>query len=483
MQKVKILLTGATGSMGKEGLIELYKCKDMYDIVLLARPSEKNIKSLKKYENDKSVSIVWGDLTNYNDVLKAVEQVDIVLHVAAFVSPEADRNPKIAWKINYGGTKNIVDAICSLQKTKDIKLVYIGTVAETGNRPVPVHWGRVGDPILPSAYDYYAVSKIAAERLVIESSIKQWVSLRQTGILHHGIMGVDDGIGYHQPINNHLEWITSHDSGVLLANVCRNGIPEDFWGNVYNIGGGAACRATAYEFTTKLYGLLGVDFKKISEPNWYALRNFHGQFYLDSDKLNDYLDFRSEGLDDFVEQMKKKLPFSSKILKFMPLNYVKENVMKKTAMSENSPLYWLEHNIEGKIAAFFGTKEKWKEIKDWEHFEIIKDPPHIVLDHGYDENKNDSDLDLADVQAAAKFRGGQCTSVKMNKGDLSAKLEFKCACGHEFEASPKLILKTGHWCEECSAAPWRYDEIAKTNPFIAQVYYADHEKNENNIYE
>lgn len=483
MQKIKILLTGATGSMGKEGLIALYKCKDIYDIVLFSRPSKKNIKSLKKYAHDNSVSIVWGDLTHYDDVLKAIEQVDIVLHVAAFVSPEADRNPKMAWKINYGGTKNIVDAICALQKTKDIKLVYIGTVAETGNRPVPVHWGRVGDPILPSAYDYYAVSKIAAERLVIESAIKHWVSLRQTGILHHGIMGVDDGIGYHQPINNHLEWVTAHDSGVLLANVCKNDISEAFWGNVYNIGGGAACRATAYEFTTKLYGLLGVDFKKLSEPSWFALRNFHGQFYLDSDELNDYLNFRSEGLDDFVEQMKKKLPLSSKLLKFMPLRYVKEHVMKKTALRENGPLYWLENNIEGKVAAFFGTKEKWKEIADWAHFDIINDPPHIVLDHGYDENKNASELDLVDVQGAALFRGGKCTSVKMNKGDLTTKLEFECAYGHKFMASPKLILKTGHWCEACSAPPWRYDEISKTNPFIAQVYYADHEKDENNIYE
>ena len=30
-------------------------------------------------------------------------------------------------------------------------------------------------------FDYYAVSKIAAERYVIESGLKYWVSLRQTG--------------------------------------------------------------------------------------------------------------------------------------------------------------------------------------------------------------------------------------------------------------------------------------------------------------
>jgi len=47
----------------------------------------------------------------------------------------------------------------------------------------PIHWGRVGDPIKPSIFDYYAVSKIASERLVIESRLEYWVSLRQTGIM------------------------------------------------------------------------------------------------------------------------------------------------------------------------------------------------------------------------------------------------------------------------------------------------------------
>ena len=37
-------------------------------------------------------------------------------------------------------------------------------------------------------------------------------------------------------------------------------------------------------------------------------------------------------------------------------------------------------------------------------------------------------------------------------------------------ASPKLVLKGGHWCEKCEASPWNYDEIAKKNPFFAQVW-------------
>ena len=54
-----------------------------------------------------------------------------------------------------------------------------------------------------------------------------------------------------------------------------------------------------------------------------------------------------------------------------------------------------------------------------------------------------------------------------------------------FEASPALILLGGHWCPECyiPQKKWDYDQIAKTNPFFAQVWYPNHTKEEHNTYE
>ncbi|NLY81546.1 MAG: NAD-dependent epimerase/dehydratase family protein [Clostridiales bacterium] len=482
MNQKRILLTGSTGSMGKESFKQLYEYKFKFHIVLLIRPSKKNIKMMKKYKNDPAVTIIWGDLTDYDDVLKAVSLSDVILHVAALVSPAADKHPDLAWKINYGGTENIVKAIKSQPNPDLIKLVYIGTIAETGNRSVPVHWGRIGDPIVPSLYDYYAVSKIAAERLVIESALKNWVSLRQTGILHLDILGVDDGISYHQPINNHLEWVTAHDSGKLMVACCSDDLPQDFWRNVYNIGGGSTCRLRSYEFTKTLYQMLGVEYEQLADPNWYATRNFHGHWYLDSDRLDDITHFRSESFEDFLVQLEKAIPFSMKLLKYMPLNYVKEKVMKKTPMSKNGPLYWIENNIENKINAFFGSREKWENIPGWDKFKLIDDTNYIILNHGYDETKSDESLDIHEMNKAAIFRGGKCLSKTMITGDLTTKLKWRCAYGHKFEASPLLVLKAGHWCNVCSAPKWNYDEIAKTNPFISQVWHADHEKEKNNTY-
>ncbi len=282
------------------------------------------------------------------------------------------------------------------------------------------------------------------------------------------------------PLDNHMDWATARDSGRLLLNSCSEDVPGDFWRNVYNIGGGDSCRLTAYQFLDTAYGLMGVDFRELEDPNWYATRNFHGQWYYDSDQLNDYLHFRSESVEDVFERIRKKLPLSMRILKYLPKKWVKEKIMRKQALRGDTPLNWIENNKEDKINAFFGSKEKWEQIPGWEEFVAVVDRPHKKLDHGYDEEKDMSEFSLEDMQQAAEFRGGKCLSGNVNMDDLHGKLKWSCAQGHEYEASPFLVLKTGHWCPECMKPPWNFDEQARSNPFLAQMWYADHELDEDN---
>ena len=122
------------------------------------RDSEKNRNILKSYTETPGLEIVWGDLNNYDDVLKCVKGCDLIFHIAAFVSPAADYYQKQAMKVNYGSTRNIINEIYELGQQERTRLVYIGTVAETGDRMPPVHWGRVGDPIKPSMFDYYGTA-------------------------------------------------------------------------------------------------------------------------------------------------------------------------------------------------------------------------------------------------------------------------------------------------------------------------------------
>nr|WP_240950348.1 NAD(P)H-binding protein [Novosphingobium sp. ERN07] len=187
--------------MGRATLAELVIRADRFKVRALVRPEERNHPVVKRLDGHPAVEWVWGDLTNADDMRRGVAGVDQVLHIGGLVSPLADHHPELTMKVNVGGARNIVDAIKAAGQAETTALVYIGTVAQTGHRNAPVHWGRTGDPIKISRYDQYAVSKTEAEAIVAQSGLKNWVSLRQTGIAHPDIRKTFDPIIFHNPFN------------------------------------------------------------------------------------------------------------------------------------------------------------------------------------------------------------------------------------------------------------------------------------------
>ncbi|MGN0542711.1 MAG: NAD-dependent epimerase/dehydratase family protein [Acutalibacteraceae bacterium] len=491
--KQKVFLTGATGGMGYESLKQMAQDTDKYDILILARPSEKNKKLLAPYAGKKGIDIRWGDLTDYKTVFDCVKDCGIVLHIAAFVSPQADYYPKKAMQANYGSTKNIIEAIKEQGRADEVKFVYIGTVAETGDRMPPIHWGRVGDPIKPSMFDYYAVSKVAAERYVIESGLKYWVSLRQTGIIGPAMSKIRDAIMFHNCFDNVLEYVSDRDSGRLMRNLSlfdsENTLPEEFWGHIYNIGGGESCRVDTFTMFKKLYGDIGINkLSYILDPKAQATRNFHGHYYLDSDKLENYLHFRQDSMqyyyDCYLQQLGATAAASKAICKLPGgqrlMGFIMKKMFDKLAYTEHGTKHFIKDNVEDHIDAYWGSRKAWEalpeSIDDMEHFSDWDKV--ILLDHGYDESKPESELTIEDIKKAAEFRGGKCISDSMEKGDWSGKLEFECAFGHRFKASPRLVLEGGHWCDECERKSWNYGNRAKVDPFFAQVWSPLHADDE-----
>ena len=158
--------------------------------------------------------------------------------------------------------------------------------------------------------------------------------------------------------------------------------------------------------------------------------------------------------------------------------------MKKIAKAEHyGTLNWRETKDKDRISAYYGTMEDWDKIGTWDTFKVERPTEKVtLLDHGYDESKPVSELDIEDMKKAAAFRGGECLSDTMVKGDLYTPLKCKSARGNEFEMTPNLVLRGGHWCPEELPWPWDYDTEAKINPFFAQVWHPLHSKDENNYY-
>ena len=494
MKRPVIFMTGAGGGMGFESFkAMLPDLGTLYDLRILLRDSEKNRKLFAPFAETKGLSIHWGDLLNREDIQSCVEDADVVLHIAAFVSPQADYYPKKAMQNNYGSTRNLIEAIRDAGREEISKFVYIGTVAETGDRMPPIHWGRVGDPIKPSMFDYYAVSKIAAERYVIESGLKYWVSLRQTGIMGPAMAKIRDAIQFHNCLDNVLEYCSDRDSGRAMRNLCAydadGTLPERFWGHIYNIGGGESCRVDTYTMYKIMYGEIGIkNIDYVIDPKVNATRNFHGQYYLDSDMLETYLHFRSDSMQYFYDAYLKALGAArsfGRVICRIPggqklMGRIIKGTFQKLLNSEHGTKHWIDANMEDHIDAYWGSRRAWEALpektSEMDHFKDWDTVVHI--DHGYDESKPESELSFEDMKGAAAFRGGELMSDSMEIGDWKTKLRFRCAFGHEFDASPRLVLEGGHWCPECERRSWNYGMRARVDPFFAQVWNPLHSPDE-----
>ena len=148
--------------------------------------------------------------------------------------------------------------------------------------------------------------------------------------------------------------------------------------------------------------------------------------------------------------------------------------------SEHGTKYWLDKNMEDHIDAYWGSRKAWEAIPEkYSQLQRFTDWDTVVpIDHGYDESRPESELALSDMKGAAKFRGGELLSEEMMTGDWKTKLRFRCAFGHEFDASPRLVLEGGHWCPECERKSWNYGQRAKVDPFFAQVWNPLHAEDE-----
>ncbi len=502
MKREKVLLTGASGSMGFTAFEELWQRRNSYDIVLLLRPSKKNIAMFEPYlegsriegpgvthHHDGNLKIVWGDATNYEDIRTACQGVDVVLNPMAFIAPAADSDPLTAEAVNCGAVESLVRAIhAEPDGAERIRLVHVGSVAQYGDRLPPRHMIRTGDPMQPSVFDFYATTKIHGERVVIESGIRHWASLRQTFItLPSFLTDLLDPITFHLPINTAIEMNTKYDAGRGLVNALDVPADSDFWGRVYNMAGGPGCRVSALGYMKKLYSLVGApDISEIIERRWYATRNFHCGWFADSHVLNGYLNFWRDDNEAHYRQVEE---YMAKLAQDMAAAGTTMNFDAAAIRAMLEPMvdartgtrFWRNNGFDARMHAFYGSTAAYDAIPDWgvDMPPMPEDVRPLLIEHGYDESK--AQLELADLRQAAGFRGGRLVSPDWD-GRWTSVLEWADADGKRFQGSPNLILKAGHWSPHEAAPPWDFDRVARQNPFFAQVWHNTHSLEENNFY-
>lgn len=303
--KTRILLTGASGTVGYEVLKQLYQQRDKFDITVFGTHSKRSLKNLTPFKD--KIKIVYGDLSKSEDVKKACSNIDFLIHLAAIIPPFADEKPELAFKVNTVGTENLVRNLELL--SPNAFFLYTSSISVYGDR-LKTPMINVGDPMIPSEGDEYAITKIKAEEIVRKSKL-DWSIFRLTAIMgNHEV----SKLMFHMPLETKMEIATPEDTAraCVLAVEKQQHISK----KIFNLAGGESCRTTYIEFLSKSFEIFG-----LGKPNFpdktFAEKNFHCGFYEDGDDLEEILHFRRDTLEDYFRMEKKKVPAWKKGLTFL----------------------------------------------------------------------------------------------------------------------------------------------------------------------
>ena len=504
---IKVALTGVTGNMGIQALKQLLKIDQIELLKLLVFEKEKRLKEIKKICKGQvhRIQFVYGELNRRDVCDELVSDVDYVVNMAAVIPPHSDQHPKKAIECNEKGVSCLVAAIEALQVQP--KLIHISTVALYGNRNSKHMWARVGDPLLISPFDIYSLTKMRGEFRVLESSVQYKTVLRQTAMLHSNMLSdnMHDGLMFHTCFNAPLEWATAEDSGLLIANIIKadlddaENLKQKFWNKCFNIGGGLVNCVTGYDVLNDGFEIIGGTVKHFFDPNFNAVRNFHGVWFYDSKALDDLFHYQRQSTADFWKQFKREHGIL-KAGKAVPKKLIRKLAIERLLKDPNCPHYWRKHNDEARMLAYFGGTDKFDALsKKWTDFPLInegKDEQGAAIDYailkdrdkaplidlGYDPDKAVSYDDLVKI---AEMHGGKLISRQEDvpkKGYLTDKLEWENSDGQRFTARGYTVL-CGHWWNPSyEQYCWDFDRLSKTDKIYAQLWYDSHDRDEDNFY-
>ena len=109
MPKQKILITGGVGMIGKALTRILYR--NYYLIVLDKKSQIKRNKTYIKSFKNNGVDFYSIDILQKKKLNKYFKNIEYVIHLAAMLGvSETEKKKYNCWRVNFTGTKNVVEA-------------------------------------------------------------------------------------------------------------------------------------------------------------------------------------------------------------------------------------------------------------------------------------------------------------------------------------------------------------------------------------
>ena len=250
-----VLVTGGAGSVGRmlvEKLVADGQPVRIFDLPFM---------DFDGLEDRDSIEIVKGDITDAAQVADALKGVNSVVHLAALLPPNSERDRDRTFGVNVGGTENIIKAMEA--GAQDATLIFTSSISTYGNTMDEKPPVRVDHP--QSAIDIYADSKIVGERMVRESSLN-WIAMRIAGIMVPAFMEPPSPWPF--VAEQRVEMV--HRDDVVDALFASVGAPEAA-NKVLNIAGGSTWQMHGEDYARDFYGFMGAPFEDVDyreSPGW-----------------------------------------------------------------------------------------------------------------------------------------------------------------------------------------------------------------------
>src|SRR5450759_1406156 len=154
-----VLVTGGAGFIGSNLTESLLHSGNK--VVCLDNFSTGKKKNIEAFLNNPKFKLIEGDIRNYVDCLKAVENIDIVFHQAALGSvPRSIIDPISSTDVNIGGFVKMLFA----SKVANVKrFIYAASSSTYGDHPdLPKVEDKIGAPLTPYAITKYVDELFAA---------------------------------------------------------------------------------------------------------------------------------------------------------------------------------------------------------------------------------------------------------------------------------------------------------------------------------
>ncbi len=121
LQNKSVLITGGTGSLGKQLIKQILTHHNPRRLIVFSRDEVKQLEVRREFppSNESPIRYFIGDVRDRDRLYRAFRGVDIVIHTAALKQvPTAEYNPLEVIKTNVIGASNIIDAAidCGVQK-------------------------------------------------------------------------------------------------------------------------------------------------------------------------------------------------------------------------------------------------------------------------------------------------------------------------------------------------------------------------------